>query len=351
LTGYRYLDGFTSDDAQYTALMNAGAAFAQQYGLRVGVALTAAQMAQLTSDIVWLVEQTVTLPDGSTQRVLVPQVYVRVKPGDIDGSGAVLSGGSVDMRFSGDLTNAGGTIAGRHVVSLSADNINNLAGRITGEDVTVSARTDINVIGAVVDASKSLTAIAGRDINVITTTRDSKSDTGPLARSSADSGVNLSATTLDRVAGLYVTNPGGSLNIAAVRDANLIGAELKSAGNASVTAGRDVNIGTVTTGRKEDMRWSSDNTRKEHDQWRGQCDHRCRAQPHGHCCHGERGRDAQAQCRRQAHLERGRELRFGNNDGCAEGWLEPLQLERRRPGNLAGAFDTYWQGHRDAQRR
>jgi filamentous hemagglutinin len=48
-------------------------------------------MAQLTSDIVWLVEQTVTLPDGTTQQVLVPQVYVRVQPGDITGSGSVLS--------------------------------------------------------------------------------------------------------------------------------------------------------------------------------------------------------------------------------------------------------------------
>ncbi|WP_440534080.1 two-partner secretion domain-containing protein [Variovorax sp. YR566] len=263
LTGFRYLDGFSDDDAQYTALMNAGAAFAQQYGLRVGVALTAAQMAQLTSDIVWLVEQTVTLPDGSTQRVLVPQVYVRVKPGDIDGSGAVLSGRSVDMRLSGDLANSGGTIAGRHVVALSADNINNLAGRITGEDVTVSARTDINVIGAQIDASKSLTAIAGRDINVVTTTRDSKSDADQLARSDAASGVNLSATTLDRVAGLYVTNPGGSLNVVAMRDANLIGAEVKSAGDAAIAAGRDVNLGTVTTGRTEDIRWSSNNTRKD----------------------------------------------------------------------------------------
>ncbi|MET3497529.1 two-partner secretion domain-containing protein, partial [Variovorax boronicumulans] len=263
LTGYRYLDGFDSDDAQYAALMNAGVTFAQQYGLRPGIALTDAQMAQLTSDIVWLVEQTVTLPDGSTQRVLVPQVYVHVKPGDIDGSGAVLSGGSVNMRLSGDLTNSGGTIAGRHAVALSANNINNLAGRITGEDVTLTARTDINVIGAVVDASRSLTAIAGRDINVVTTTRDSKSETGPLARSDASSGVNLSATTLDRVAGLYVTNPGGSLNVVAMRDANLIGAEVKSAGDATVVAGRDVNLGTVTTGRTEDIRWSSDNTRKD----------------------------------------------------------------------------------------
>lgn len=263
LTGFRYLDGFESDDAQYTALMNAGAAFAKQYGLRPGIALTDAQMAQLTSDIVWLVEQTVTLPDGSTQRVLVPQVYVHVKEGDIDGSGALLSGRSVNMQFTGDLTNSGGTIAGRHAVALSGDNINNLAGRITGEDVALTARTDINVIGAVVDASKSLTAVAGRDINVVTTTRDSRSDAGALPRSDASSGVNLSAVTLDRVAGLYVTNPGGTLTAVAGRDMNLVGAEIKSAGDATLVAGRDMNLDTVTTGRTEDIRWSSRNSRNE----------------------------------------------------------------------------------------
>jgi adhesin HecA-like repeat protein len=53
-------------------------------------------------------------------------VYVHVKPGDIDGSGALLSGNSVNLNLSGDLTNAGGTIAGRTAVTLTADNINNL---------------------------------------------------------------------------------------------------------------------------------------------------------------------------------------------------------------------------------
>ena len=262
LTGYRYLDGFQSDDAQYTALMNAGASFARQYGLRPGVALTAAQMAQLTSDIVWLVEQEVTLADGSTQRVLVPQVYVRVKEGDIDGSGALLSGRSVDMRFTGDLTNAGGTIAGRNAVVLSAENIHNLAGRITGDDVSLTARNDINVIGGIVDASSRLSVVAGRDINVVTTTRDSRSTAGALPRSDAASGVDLAAVTLDRVAGLYVTNPGGSLMAVAGRDMNLVGAEVQSAGDASLEAGRDVNLDSVTTGRTEDIRWSSNNTRK-----------------------------------------------------------------------------------------
>lgn len=62
------------------------------------------------------------LPAGSEQKVLVPQVYVRVKPGDIDGSGALLSGNSVNLNLSGDLNNQGGTIAGRTTVALTADN-------------------------------------------------------------------------------------------------------------------------------------------------------------------------------------------------------------------------------------
>ncbi|HCT28043.1 MAG TPA: hypothetical protein DIW85_17800, partial [Stenotrophomonas sp.] len=75
LTGRRFLDGYASDEAQYRALLEAGATVASEWGLRPGVALTEAQMAQLTSDIVWLVEQTVTLADGSTTTALVPQVY------------------------------------------------------------------------------------------------------------------------------------------------------------------------------------------------------------------------------------------------------------------------------------
>ena len=57
----------------------AGAKFAQDNGIKLGVALTEAQQRQLTTDLVWLVEQTVTLPDGTTETVLVPQVYLLVR--------------------------------------------------------------------------------------------------------------------------------------------------------------------------------------------------------------------------------------------------------------------------------
>ncbi|SCX73130.1 hemagglutinin repeat-containing protein [Variovorax sp. EL159] len=231
LTGYRYLGGFNNDDDQYAALMNAGATFAKQYGLRPGVALTAAQMAQLTSDIVWLVQQTVTLPDGSTQQVLVPQVYVRVRPGDIDGSGALLSADATIIKSTGDVTNKG-TIAGRSLVSITADNVNNLdGGRIAGGVVGVTARTDLNNIGGSITAQDAAVLAAGRDINIRTTTSNAGTTTG-----------------IDRVAGVYVTNPGGVLVASAGRDANIVGAALMSVGSATVGANRNINLGTVSEG-------------------------------------------------------------------------------------------------------
>ncbi|MDR6538035.1 hemagglutinin repeat-containing protein [Variovorax soli] len=235
LTGDRSLDGYDGDEAQYAALMSAGATFAQAYGLRPGIALTAEQMAQLTSDIVWLVEQTVTLPDGSTQRVLVPQVYVRVRQGDVDGSGALLSADAIKIKAEGSLTNTG-TIAGRTLVRIDAGSIDNLGGRITGGKVALDAVNDLNNIGGTIDARDSLSLEAGRDIDVRTTT------------TSNQLGLN-SNTGIDRVAGLYVTDPGGTLLVSAGRDANLIGAVVgnQGGGATSIKAGNDINLGTVTT--------------------------------------------------------------------------------------------------------
>ena len=83
LTGYRRLANYTSDEAQYQALMSAGVTFAQAHQLRVGIALSAEQVASLTSDMVWLVQREVTLADGSKQKVLVPQVYALARAGDL----------------------------------------------------------------------------------------------------------------------------------------------------------------------------------------------------------------------------------------------------------------------------
>lgn len=105
LTGRRYLTGYSDTESEYAALMNAGVAFAEQYQLAPGVALSAEQMALLTT-------QVVTLADGTTQQVLVPQVYLRrPQGGDLQSSGALIAGSSLTIQSSGQLTNSGALAA------------------------------------------------------------------------------------------------------------------------------------------------------------------------------------------------------------------------------------------------
>lgn len=242
LTGRRFLDGYANDEAQYQALMRAGTAYAKQWELVPGVSLTPAQMAALTSDIVWLVAQEVTLPDGSTTTALVPQVYVMPRPGDLSGGGSLLAGQNVNIQLSGDLTNSG-TIAGRHVMQIKADNVHNLAD-IAGKTVDITAQQDIHNQGGSVFAQDSLTVSAGRDMVIESTTSTGTASSG---RSSS------SLTQIDRVAGLYVTGEKGILVASAGNDFSVLAGVLSSKGDIQATAGNNVNLGTVQTAYNSDL--------------------------------------------------------------------------------------------------
>jgi len=256
LTGQRYLEGYSNDEEQYKALMNNGIAFGKQYNLTLGVALTPEQMALLTEDIVWLVNAQVRLPDGSSQTVLVPQVYARVQPGDVDGSGALIAGRNLNLNLGGGLFNSG-TLAGREVVKLSADNITNLAGTIKGASVDLNARTDINNIGGAIQGTDALLANAGRDINAVSTTRSVESQNGDNS---------FARTSVDSVAGMYVQGDDGRLILQAGRDINLTAAQVVNSGEESQTvihAGRDLSLNTVTTASRDDIVWDADNSLKQ----------------------------------------------------------------------------------------
>jgi len=240
LTGRRFLDGYTSDEAQYQALMAAGVTYARELGLAPGIALSEAQMVQLTSDIVWLVAQTVTLADGSMHQVLVPQVYVMARDGDLLPSGALIAGDSVDFDIDGDLINAG-TIAGRNAISLNAENIRNLGGRISANSVQLQARSDLDNLGGRLEGGDLLRIEAGRDINVETMT-----STQTVAQGSR--------TNIERLAGLYVSNPNAVLVASTARDLNLVAAEVLNSGVGGRTllaAGNDLVLGTITSGGSE----------------------------------------------------------------------------------------------------
>ncbi|MGY3014234.1 adhesin HecA-like repeat protein [Ewingella americana] len=245
LTGQRYLAGYNNDTDQYKALMDAGVTFGERYNLTLGVALTAEQMALLTSDMVWLVKQDITLPDGTVQSALVPQVYARVKKGDLEGSGALLSGNNVVLNSQRDITNSG-NIVGREVTQINANTLTN-SGFIGGNRLNINARTDINNFGGTLQAGDSLVAIAGHDINVSSTLAGS--DTNRY---------------LDRAAGIYVQNKDGKLGLQALNNINLTAAQVSNTGANSQTqiiAGNDLNLATLNTTHTENSDWGKDNYR------------------------------------------------------------------------------------------
>ncbi len=252
LTGRRFLDGYASDEEQYRGMIDSAVTLADQWKLIPGVALTAEQMAQLTSDIVWLVSKDVTLASGEVRQVLVPQVYVRVREGDLDGSGALMAGRTLNLDVRGDLVNSG-SLSGRDGVNISVQNLDNLGGRIQGNDVALTASQDINNIGGLISANSRLALSAGNDINVRSVTTDSESDQG-------------TRTGLSRVAGLYVSAPAANLIATAGNDINLQAAQVSNTGvggKTSLVAGNDITLTTVKESYTQSNQWDGDNWRKE----------------------------------------------------------------------------------------
>ncbi|OON34700.1 hypothetical protein BTJ39_23480, partial [Izhakiella australiensis] len=257
LTGQRYLQGFNNDEAQYKSLMDNGLNFARHFNLAPGVALSPQQMSLLTNDMVWLVNKKVTLADGSVQTVLVPQLYARVKEGDIDGSGALLSGKEVNLKLDSDLLNSG-TLSSVEHLKVNADNILNQSGKIKGADVRLAARRDINLTGGLLHARDNLFAHAGRDIHLLSTTRNAENKTG---------NADFSRTTINNLTSVYVQGADGKLELQADRNLDLTAAQITNSGENSQTwlrAGQNLTLGTVTTASKDNLVFSSDDWNKQY---------------------------------------------------------------------------------------
>ncbi|RNL98128.1 S-layer family protein, partial [Ralstonia pseudosolanacearum] len=188
LTGRVYLQGYGNNEDQYRALMASGVNAAKQFSLVPGIALTAAQMDALTSDIVWLVTQTVKLPDGSTQQVLAPVVYLaHTHANDLQPTGALIAADDVQIHAVGSATNSGMIKGGTQTV-ITATDIVNRGGTISSDKTrgttVVSATHDIlNASGEI--SGNRVAAQAGHDI-VNTTLVDTVGATAVAGNSRAN---------------------------------------------------------------------------------------------------------------------------------------------------------------------
>ena len=223
LTGRPYLGDYGSDMEQFAALMEAGAVAAEELNLEIGVALTAEQMASLTSDIVWLVEEEV-----NGQKVLVPEVFLAyVRAADLTNDGALIVGGDVAIYSKENIENIG-TIRADGTVDLKGENINNLGGRITGENVKLDADKNITNKGGNIRAR--VDAILKGE-NVINEANVKESQYKGLNKKTVGNAGSIRA--------------GQNLSINAEKDIINKGSVLAADKNLDLNAGRNVDIVTV----------------------------------------------------------------------------------------------------------
>lgn len=238
LTGQRFLAGFANDEAQFMALMDAGVSFAEAMQLTPGVALSAEQVAMLTSDIVWLEQQQVELANGGTVIALVPKVYVKARAEDLVAGTGLLAGNKVDIQLQNDVMNTG-TIAGRDIVNVNSDFVQH-DGQIQGRQVQLNAN-NIAINGGVIQGKESLEITADQDITIASATSQT---------SHKEERSRFSRTNIKRVAGLYVTGDGGEMNLQAGGNMTLSAADIQQSGGAGelhLSAGKDLVLGTVKT--------------------------------------------------------------------------------------------------------
>jgi filamentous hemagglutinin len=190
-TGRRYLDkGISSDYEQMQYLMNNAIAAQDELNLALGVALSAEQVARLTHDILWLVEQQV-----QGHKVLVPIYYAAVlRPGDLRpdamlvagnvdislGEGGVVNAGriagneSLNLSSMGDVLNAG-VLSGRKELSLNtAGNLHNRRGAIIG-----GPEGGLSLVaGKGVENNKAI--IRGGEISLLARENDIRNEAGSI---------------------------------------------------------------------------------------------------------------------------------------------------------------------------
>lgn len=241
-TGYRFLDGYTDDESQFKALMDAGIVYAKQHGIAPGVALTAEQAASLTSDMVWLVKD-IVMVEGKPVEVIYPKVYLKQSNGlQLHTDGTLISANTLVMNAKKRIHNEG-VIQGKTVVLASnQDIINN--GHINADKVGLQSDTTIYQQGQIV----------GRDA------------VGLQAKENITFNNSIEHLTnqdvLHKTAGIAISGDTGVMIVSAGNDVNLGGATIEALGKEgaiTITAGHDINSTTDILTAKKDMTQDGDN--------------------------------------------------------------------------------------------
>lgn len=233
-TGKPYLEGYTDNESEYKALLEAGISYGKKYKLTPGITLSEEQMKAITTDMVWLETKTIVV-NGQPQQVLYPKVYLaKQSANQIDAMGAVVSGKSIIANTDSAFKNSGNMMADSIVVQ--ANTVDN-TGRFNANTVAIGATDSIRNTGAI-HGNDSVILRANNDINVV-------AETHQLANQDV----------LMQQGRIGVSNPKGTIDIHSNKDVHLTGAIITGGneGNISITSANTVNLDTKKLSAKKDM--------------------------------------------------------------------------------------------------
>ena len=239
LTGRRYLEGYQNDLEQYQGLMNNGVHYAKKLNLVPGVALTEKQMSELTTDLVWMVNEEVTLPGGKKLNVLTPKIYLASNRAQVAPTGAVISGDSIVAKVTS--MNNEGTLIASDLVNVYGQDLQN-KGVVLADNVNLNADQKLVNLGGKIMAADSLSLYGGKSVELGATTTETQSQLGRT-----ETGNKL----VDRQSEVTVTGKGGEITIKSGGDITLKAANVKSTGKVDVNAKGKLLVTTEKQSSKE----------------------------------------------------------------------------------------------------
>ena len=255
-TGKSRLQSGLSAEEQYRQLMDAGISVTKSQSIVLGRGLTEDEQKNLKEDVVLLVSKSVVLPNGKTETVLVPTLYLAPGTKRVEG-GANLQAQSINL--SVDTMHNSGSIVAEKDVTLTGNSIHNDNGLIKGNTATVTANDEVRNTQGTIMGTDTVSVYAKKDVvnegGTITQTNATGSTKVVAGRDVINKGVqyeagnskvewNSSNNRRETITGVDQGYIGGAgqTTVVAGRDVSMEAGIVSSDVNTTVTAGRNVTM-------------------------------------------------------------------------------------------------------------
>ena len=255
-TGKSRLQSGLSAEEQYRQLMDAGISVTKSQSVALGRGLTEAEQKNLKEDVVLLVSKAVVLPNGKTETVLVPTLYLAPTTKRVEGA-ANLQAQSINL--SVDTMHNSGSIVADKDITITGNTIHNDNGLIKGNTTTVTANDEVRNTQGTIMGNDTVSVYAKKDVinegGTITQTNAAGSTKVSAGRDVMNTGVQYKAANSkvewdsrnnrrETITGVDQGRIGGAgeTTVVAGRDVSMAAGVITSDVNTHVAAGHNVTM-------------------------------------------------------------------------------------------------------------